>query len=39
MTRKEIEELTNEELLDLSKTIENFLKYLEKELEGEENAK
>lgn len=36
MTRKEIEELTDEELLELYKIIENYEKYLEKE--GEQNA-
>lgn len=39
MTRKEIEELTDEEIIELYKTIDNFLKYLEKEAEGDANVK
>lgn len=35
MTRKEIEELTDEEIIDLYKTLGNIIKELEKEVEGE----
>lgn len=35
MTRKEIEELTDEEIIDLYKTLDNIIKELEKEVEGE----
>ena len=37
MTRKEIEELTDEEIIDLYKTLDNTIKELEKEVEGEDN--
>ena len=33
MTRKEIEELTDEEIIDLYKTLDNIIKELEKEVE------
>mgnify|MGYP004534935933 FL=1 len=37
MTRKEIEELTDEEIIDLYKTLDNTIKELEKEVEGDNN--
>lgn len=37
MTRKEIEELTDEEIIDLYKTLDNIIKELEKEVEGDNN--
>ena len=37
MTRKEIEELTDEEIIDLYKTLDNIIKELEKEVEGNNN--
>lgn len=37
MTRKEIEELTDEEIIDLYKTLDNIIKELEKEVEGDDN--
>ncbi len=39
MTRKEIEELTDEEIVELSKVIDNFINFLEKELVGDKNAR
>lgn len=39
MTRKEIEELTDEEIVELYKVIDNFINFLKKELEGDKNAK
>ena len=32
MTKKNIEELTDIELIELAKTLENFIKYLDNEL-------
>ncbi len=37
MTRKEIEELTDEEIIDLYKTLDNIIIELEKEVEGDNN--
>lgn len=39
MTRKEIEELTDEDIVELYKAIDNFINFLEKELVGDDNAK
>ena len=39
MTRKEIEELNDEEIIDVYKTIKDFINFLEKEITGDENAK
>lgn len=39
MTKKEIEELNNEELLDLYKTITEYIKFLNKELEDDNDGK
>ncbi len=35
MTRKEIEELTDEEIIDLYNLLNSFIKELEKEVEGD----
>lgn len=37
MIKKDIEELTDDELLELYKTVDDFISYLKKELEGAEN--
>ena len=39
MTRKEIEELVDNDIVELSKVIDNFISFLEKELAGDDNAK
>ena len=39
MTRKEIEELVDDDIVELSKVIDNFISFLEKELAGDGNAK
>lgn len=39
MTRKEIEELVDDDIVELSKVIDNFINFLEKELVGDDNAK
>ena len=39
MTRKEIEELVDDDIVELSKVIDNFISFLEKELAGDANAK
>ncbi len=39
MTKKEIEELTDEEIVELYKVIDDFIIVLEKELVGDNNAK
>ena len=39
MTRKEIEELVDDDIVELSKVIDNFIRFLEKELVGDDNAK
>ena len=39
MTMKEIEELTDEDIVELSKVIDNFICFLEIELVGDDNAK
>lgn len=39
MTRKEIEELTDDDIVELSKVIDNFISFLEKELVGDNNVK
>lgn len=39
MTRKEIEELTDEDIVELYKAIDNFINFLDKELVGDNNAK
>ena len=39
MTRKEIEELVDDDIVELSKVIDNFISFLEKELGGDDNAK
>ena len=36
--KKDIEELTNEELLDLYKTVKDFVTYLNNELKDDENG-
>lgn len=38
MIKKDIEELTNEELLDLYKTVKDFVTYLNNELKDDENG-
>ena len=37
--RKEIEELVDDDIVELSKVIDNFISFLEKELVGDDNAK
>ena len=39
MTRKEIEELVDDDIVELSKVIDNFISFFEKELVGDDNAK
>lgn len=39
MVRKDIEELDDKELLELYKLINDFIAYLDKEIEGESNVK
>lgn len=39
MVRKNIEEINDKELLELYKLINDFIAYLDKEKEGETNAK
>lgn len=39
MTRKEIEELVDDDIVELSKVIDNFIKKKKKELVGDDNAK
>ena len=39
MTRKEIEELVDDDIVELSKVIDNFISFPEKELVGDDNAK
>lgn len=39
MTRKEIEELVDDDIVELSKVIDNFINFLEKELVGDDSAK
>lgn len=38
MIKKDIEELTNEELLDIYKTVTEYVKFLNKELEDDNNG-
>jgi hypothetical protein len=39
MTRKEIEELVDDDIVELYKAIDNFINFLDKELVGDDNAK
>ena len=39
MTRKEVEELKDDEIVELNKEINDFIKFLEKELLSDNNAK